>query len=143
MLKSMSQEECDAFNLIGFWQSPSICRVKTNQWNLRWNDMQKESKINIKTRRSTTLKQRVILVQGPCWGRAKRSCVKANRASQRCHVIVRHSSSCSRSLYHSNFFICIPRREQCTVCAFRHHKRIKWIRSYSSGQISPTKIPIL
>jgi hypothetical protein len=25
-----------------------------------------ESKINIETRRSTTLKQRVILVQGPC-----------------------------------------------------------------------------
>ena len=27
---------------------------------------EKKSKINIETRRSTTLKQRVILVQGPC-----------------------------------------------------------------------------
>ena len=33
----------------------------------RWNkDVKTKSKINIETRRSTTLKQRVILVQGPC-----------------------------------------------------------------------------
>ena len=35
----------------------------TSAWN---KDVKTESKINIETRRSTTLKQRVILVQGPC-----------------------------------------------------------------------------
>ena len=52
--------------ICGTERNLSVDRLK-NLLNVGDGEIEKnKSKINIETRRSTTLKQRVILVQGPC-----------------------------------------------------------------------------
>ena len=59
-----TQHEGLAHRLPHEWQ---INEIQNIQYNIVFNTVTVvKKKINIETRRSTTLKQRVILVQGPC-----------------------------------------------------------------------------
>ena len=62
----MNQEKCDAFNK-PFWGLLAVAKQLSGENKPMERYVKREGKINIETRRSTTLKQRVILVQGPCF----------------------------------------------------------------------------
>ena len=59
----MSQEECDTFNK-PFGGLLAVAKHLSSENKPMERYVKRESKINIETRRSTTLKQRAILVQG-------------------------------------------------------------------------------
>ena len=103
----MNQEKCNAVNK-PFWGLLAVAKQLSSENKPVEQYAKQENKINIETRRSTTLKQHVILVQGPCWVQAKRSCVEKIKQGERCmHVSMTsrdHSTYFSSSLIFSVLF---------------------------------------